>query len=160
MRCVSPRSARAGTAALLVTLAGCSSATGPPQDTRVIFDGQTYTIHAPVKCVITAYGKLSIGVSADRAKKLIAVVLNRDPPFVVESVGFRHDDVRGYTNNSNELWATKGDNMYTISGRMPPEEGETFWHQFKIDVICTQIEEYTPRYRPRDNGPRPPRSYY
>jgi hypothetical protein len=158
MRFVSPRSA--GTAALLVTLVGCSPPTGPAQDTRVVFDGQTYTIHAPVRCAVTADGKLSIGVSTDRAKKLISVVLTRDPPFVVRSVGFRHYNVRGYTNNSNELWAVKGDNMYTISGRMPPEEGEPFWHQFKIDVICTQIEEFAPRYPPRGNTPRPPRSYY
>jgi hypothetical protein len=158
MRCVIPRSA--GTAALLVTLLGCSPESGPPQDTKVIFDGQTYTIHAPVKCAVTADGKLSIGVSTDRAKKLISVVLTRDPPFVVRSVGFRHYNVRGYTNRSDELWATKGDNMYTISGRMPPEEGETFWHEFKIDVICTQIEEYTHQNRPPNNMPRPPRPHY
>jgi Mycobacterium 19 kDa lipoprotein antigen len=160
MRCVSPRSARAGTAALLVTLVGCSSPSGPPQETRVVFDGQTYTIHAPVDCAINARGKLTISVRTDRGKKLISVVLTRDPPFVVNSVGFRHDDVRGYTNNSNELSAAKGDNMYTISGWMPPEEGETLGHQFKIDVICTQIEEYTTGYRTPSHIPRPPRSYY
>jgi hypothetical protein len=88
------------------------------------------------------------------------VVLTRDPPFAVDSVGFRHFDVRGYTNNSDEVWATKSDTMYTISGRMPPEEGEARWHQFKIDVICTQIEEYTTRHRPPESIPRPPRSYY
>jgi hypothetical protein len=154
MRCVSlipagQRVLAAGTA-LLVTLVGCSSEAGPPQDTTVVFDGQTYTISAPVKCAMTRHGRLAINANTERGKKLISMSLTRDPPLVVATVGFRHFNVRGFTNNPNEVFATKADNTYTISGRMPPEEGETAWHQFKIDVTCLQIEEFTsvPRTSP------------
>jgi hypothetical protein len=162
MRCVSLTPAglallTANAALLAVTLVGCSSNGGPPQDTTVIFDGQTYTIHAAVNCAMTRNGKLAISANTERGKKLIAVSLTRDPPLVVNSVGFRHFNVRGYTNNPSELFATKVDNTYTISGRMPPEEGETAAHQFKIDVACPKITEYTPGYRPPGRIPRPPR---
>ena len=61
-------------------------------------------------------GRLAIGATAERGKKLIAVSITRDPPLVVHSVGFRHFNVRGYTNKPAEVFATKVDNTYTISG--------------------------------------------
>jgi Mycobacterium 19 kDa lipoprotein antigen len=132
-------------AALLVALVGCSSE--PAQDTKVVFDGQTYTIHASVTCAMGRDGKLGVIATTERGKKLIAVRLSRDYPLVVQSVGFRHFDVRGFTNNPDLAWATKVDNTYTISGRMPPDDGEPAWHQFKIDVTCLAINEYTPDQR-------------
>jgi hypothetical protein len=159
MRCLSlsPK----GTAALiagtaLLALVSCADDAGPPQDTTVVFDGQTYTIHAPVSCAIAHDGTLVI-IASDGRVKLIRVMLAHDYPLVVQSVGFRHLDVRGFTNDSNDVWATKGDDTYTISGRMPPEKGETAWHQFKIDVTCPTIKEYTSEHRPPPNIPRPPR---
>jgi len=145
----------AGTALLVVTLVGCSSE--PAQDTKVVFDGQTYTIHAAVSCAIGQKGNLGIIATTDRGKKLISVKLTRDYPLVVHSVGFRHLDVRGFTNNPDHTWATKVDNTYTISGRMPPDEGEPAWHQFQIDVTCLEINEYTPDYQRGSRIPRPPR---
>jgi hypothetical protein len=141
----------------LVALVSCADDLGPPQDTAVIFDGQTYTITALVSCAIAHNGRLSISANTDRGKKLISVSLMRDPPLVVYSVGFRHFNIRGFTNDSNDVWASKADNTYTISGRMPPEKGETAWHQFKIDVTCPTIKEYTSERRPPPNIPRPPR---
>jgi hypothetical protein len=140
----------------LVALVSCADDVGPPQDTTVVFDGQTYTIHAPVSCAIAHDGKLVINTSDGRVK-LIRVVLAPDYPLVVQSVGFRHFNVRGFTDDSSEVWATKGDDTYTISGRMPPEERETTWHQFKIEVTCPTIKEYTSEHRPPPNIPRPPR---
>jgi hypothetical protein len=139
----------------LVALVSCADDVGPPQDTTVVFDGQTYTLHAPVSCAVAHDGKLVINSSDGRAK-LIRVVLARDHPLVVHSVGFRHLDVRGFTNASNDVWADKADDTYTISGRMPPEKGETAWHQFKIDVACPIIKEYTSEYPRPPNIPRPP----
>ena len=78
-------------------------------------------------------------------------VLTRGYPLVVKAIGFRHFDVRGFTNNSNEASATKVDDTYTISGQMPPEEGERAGHKFLVEVTCLEIQEYTPKYR----GPRP-----
>ena len=144
-------------ALLLVSLVGCSSDDGTPQDTTVVFDGQTYMINAPVSCAIARDGILAINANTERGKKLISVSLTRDPPLVVETVGFRHFNVRGFTNNPDEVSATKVDNTYTISGRMPPEQGETAAHQFTIEVICLKINEYTPGYRDPSRIPRPPR---
>ena len=164
MRCVSRTSTgqrvlAAGTV-VLATLVGCSDNQPPPQDTTVVFDGETYTIHAPVNCAMAGNGRLGIGANTERGKKLIAVSLTRDPPLVVYSVGFRHFDVRGYTNNSNEVSATKVDNTYTISGRMPPEEGEKEGHRFEFEVSCPKITEYAPEYHDRTRIPRPPRPQF
>jgi hypothetical protein len=160
MRCLSlnPKGPAALMAGItLVALVSCADDVGPPQDTTVVFDGQTYTIHAPVSCAISHNGRLGIGANTERGKKLISVSLTRDHPLVVYSVGFRHFNVRGFTNDSNDVWATKGDDTYTISGRMPPEKGETAWHQFKIDVSCPTMKEYTSEHRPPPNIPRPAR---
>jgi Mycobacterium 19 kDa lipoprotein antigen len=161
MRCVTPvgQMTTLSAALLFVTLVGCSSNEGPPQDTTVVFDGQAYTIHAPVSCAVARNDKLIIN-SADGRTKLIRVTLTRDYPLVVHAVGFRHLNVRGFTDNENDVWATKVDNTYTISGRMPPGEDETRWHQFTIDVTCLQIEEFTPVAPDQPRGPRMPRPVF
>ena len=168
MRCVSristgQRALTAGTV-LLATLTGCSSYNPPPQDTTVLFDGETYTIHAPVNCAVAGNGRLAIGATAERGKKLIAVSITRDPPLVVHSVGFRHFNVRGYTNKPEEVFATKVDDTYSISGRMPPGEGEMEGHRFKFEVTCLGYREYEPGTGPQDQNrtriPRPPRPQF
>ena len=55
----------------LVALVSCADDVGPPQDTTVVFDGQTYTIHAPVSCAITHDGKLVHTDTSDGRVKLI-----------------------------------------------------------------------------------------
>src|SRR5262245_45597656 len=109
-------------------LVGCSA---PTQETTVVFDGQTYTITAAVVCAIRSDGKLVI--RAGEGKELVSVSLTREPRLVVESVSFRHFDVRGYVNDPAEVTATRANNTYTIDGDMPPEEGETAWHHFKFE---------------------------
>jgi hypothetical protein len=126
----------ASAALVLVTLVGCSP---PADDTTVVFDGETYTINGPVTCTAQPDGKLLIYASPpveERAKKIVRVLLTHEHRLVVEQAGFRFLDVRGFINDSSELWATKVDNTYTISGRMPPDVGGTAWHQFKIEVTC------------------------
>jgi Mycobacterium 19 kDa lipoprotein antigen len=150
---------RTAGALLLVTLVSCSSDGGPSQITTVVFDGQTYTINGQVSCAMSHDGKLVIN-AADGRRKLIRVVVTRDHPLVVEAAGFRHLDVRGFTDNSNEVEATKVDNTYTISGRMPPEAGETARHQFKIEVACPHITEFTPEYGDQSRIPRAGARFY
>ena len=139
----------AGAVLLVATLAGCSSNSGSPGVTTVIFDGKTYTINGQVSCVNQPDGKLLIN-AAEGAKKLIRVRIGQENRLVVESAGFRFMAVNGFTNDSNEAWATKVDGAYTITGRMPADDGQTAWHQFKIEVTCARIEEYRPL------PPRPP----
>ena len=125
-------------------LAGCSE---PTQDTTVVFDGQAYTITAAVHCQITRAGTLAI--NAGKGKELVSASLVREPRLVVQSVSFRHFDVRGFTDNPADVTAANVDDTYTLEGNMPPGEGEAAWHHFAFDVTCPQIKEYTP--------PRPPK---
>ncbi len=73
---------------------------------------------------------------------------------VVEQAGFRFLAVGGFTDDSNEAWSAKADNTYTISGRMPPDDGQTAAHQFKIEVTCSQVEEFRPGPRRIPRIPR------
>ena len=142
----------AGAALLLATMVGCSSNRGSPGVTTVVFDGQTYTINGPVSCVEQSDGGLLIN-AADGGKKLIRVLLGQQNRLVVKAVGFRFLAVGGFTDDSNETWATKVDGTYTISGRMPPDDGQTAAHQFKIEVTCAEVEEFRPRPPPRPRMP-------
>jgi Mycobacterium 19 kDa lipoprotein antigen len=146
----------ASAALLLVTLVGCSSNRGSPGVTTVVFDGQTYTISGQVSCVKQSDGKLLIN-AAEGGKKLIRVRLGQENRLVVEAAGFRFLAVGGFTDDSNEAWAAKADNTYTISRRMPPDDGQTAGHQFKIEVTCAQVEEFRPR-PPPPPMPRIPRA--
>jgi hypothetical protein len=147
----------AGAALLLATMVGCSSNQGSPGVTTVVFDGQTYTINGEVSCVNQADGKLLIN-AADGAKKLIRVRLGQQNRLVVEAAGFRFMAASGFINDPNEAWATKVDDIYTITGRMPPDDGQTAWHRFKIEVTCAQVEEFRPRPPRPPDMPRIPRA--
>ncbi len=133
---------------ILVTTTGCS-ASGPSAPTTVVFDGESYTIDGSTSCVRQPDGRLAInapavskltGVPADGGKRLIRVVLTDGRRLVVESAGVRMGEHRGFSDVSDEMWATKADNTYTINGRMAPDDGTTTPHQFKIEVTCTTIE--------------------
>ena len=96
--------------------------------------------------------------AAEGAKKLIRVRLGQENRLVVEAAGFRFNAVNGFTNDSNEAWATKVDNTYAISGRMPPDDGQTAAHQFKIEVTCARVEEFRPVPPRPPDMPRIPRA--
>jgi hypothetical protein len=130
---------------LLVTMIGCSFNRGSSDVTTVVFDGDQYTIEEPVSCGVQPDGKLLINAPSDPrsegGKKLIRVLLTEDYRLVVEAAGFRFLGVRGFTDDSSEMWATKVDTTYTVTGRMPPDDGGTAWHQFKIEVTCQRTEK-------------------
>lgn len=148
---------RAVAAFLLAMLVGCSANDEKPGESTVVFDGKTYTIKAHVSCANQADGTLLIN-AADGGKKLIRVQLGQENQLVVKAAGFRHMAVNGFTNEPNEAWATKVDGTYTITGRMPPDDGQTTWHQFKIQVTCARIEEYRPTPARAADMPRLPRT--
>jgi hypothetical protein len=136
----------AGLALVLATLVGCSRGPGP-EITTVTFDGETHTIDGHVACVRQLDGGLLINAPVPPptggsvpygGKRLIRVDLLEEPRLVVQAAGVRFDDVRGFTDNPDEMWATKADNVYTINGNMADDNGID-WHQFKIEVTCPYV---------------------
>ncbi|MDT5303079.1 MAG: hypothetical protein QOG79_6321 [Mycobacterium sp.] len=135
-----------GIAALLMALlVTCScdrdSATSV---TTVVFDGKTQTITGEVLCSTQPDGKLLILVNQDGGRKTVRVVLRQEPRLVVERAGLRYLDVAGFVADSGEVVATKVDNTYTFSGRMPPNEGERQWHLFTIETTCAYVQPAEP----------------
>jgi hypothetical protein len=138
----------AGAAMVFAGMLGCSD-DRKPEITKITFDGKPYEIDGYVSCVRQLDGGLmidapvpppfSVGPIPGGGKKLIRVELLEDPRLVIESAALRFDDVRGFTDASDEMWGTKVDNVYTINGRMPSDDGVQ-WHQFKIEVICPYID--------------------
>jgi Mycobacterium 19 kDa lipoprotein antigen len=141
----------AGGALLLVTLLSCSVNRGPSEVTTVVFDGLSQTINGSVTCTTQPDGKLVI-LAADDGQDTVRVLLRRDHQLVVEKVGLRVGDARGFTDDSSAVWATKVDDAYTINGQLPPNPGEVTPHQFKIDTTC-QNEVSVPYTPPVDSGP-------
>ena len=72
---------------------------------------------------------------------MFRVLLTEGYPVVVEAAGLCFLDHRGFTDDSREMWGTKVDNTYTVSGRVPPYDGGTAWRQFKIELTCQRTEK-------------------
>jgi hypothetical protein len=53
----------------------------------------------------------------------------------------------GFVDDAQEVTATKVDDTFTFSGRMPPNPGEAQWHTFKIQITCPGYLDAPP---PRD----------
>ncbi|MHC9292130.1 lipoprotein LpqH [Mycobacterium sp. LTG2003] len=131
------RAVTVGAAVLLVVaLPACDS--GPRSDVTVVVDGRTYTVSAMVNCTRFPDGKLLIYAAPSKldATKRIRVLLGTQHRLVVHAAGFRLPEARGFGDDPAEMFATKVDDSYTISGRIPPEEGQLEWRQFEIDVTC------------------------
>ena len=135
-------------ALLLVMLVGCSFERGTADVTTVVFDGQTQTITGQLSCTAQPDGKLVI-LALD-GQSTMRVLLRREHQLVVEKVGLRLPGAKGFTDSSDEVWATKVDDSYTISGRMPPNPGEVAGHQFKIETVCRNEVPLPPA--PPDDG--------
>jgi hypothetical protein len=120
--------------AFMVT--GCSLPHGPPEVTTVVVDGRSQSITGPTECIAQPGGGLLIlanGKGHDRLRAL----LDRTGRLTLVKVSLRVGDTRGYSENSAEMSATRADGLYTISGSIPPNEGEVAAHQFQIQVTCT-----------------------
>lgn len=141
-----------------VTLAGCAP-TEPAQATTVVFDGETVIIDGHASCVRQLDGKLAINAPGSRQTggtsrlNTIRVVLTDTPRLVVESVGIRTGPNRGFSDVSDEMWATKADNAYTINGRLLSDDGSPASHQFKIDVTCPFIDKQSVDLNPPIGAP-------
>jgi Mycobacterium 19 kDa lipoprotein antigen len=131
-------------ALLLVPLLTCSCNDEPGSVTTVVFDGTTQTITGHVACTSQPDGKLVILVNEDGGKKTIRVLLSARGRLVVEKAALRYLDHSGYVADPHEVEATKVDDTYKFSGRMPPNAGESQWHLFEIEATCPFVKDAPP----------------
>jgi len=138
---------------LLVSgLVGCQA--GPEVVTSIVFDGESRTITtSDVTCTRQPDGSLVILVS-DKPRHTVRIQLAQQGRLVVQKVGLRHETVAGYVDDSREVTATKVDDAYTFTGRMPPNPGESQWHTFKIQTTCPKyVDAPPPRMDPAVGAP-------
>lgn len=131
-------------ALLLFLLSACGRAS--TEVTRIVFDGRLETITGAVTCTEQPDGKLVIFVAPPTVsgKQMVRVVLTHDYRLIVERAGFRYQELGGFVADPGEVIATKIDDTYTISGRMPPNPGEAVeWHQFEIETTCPSARDHT-----------------
>lgn len=121
----------------LLMVVSCSFRPGPAEATTVVFDGQQQTVTGSVTCTALPDGNLLILVD-DGKHNTVRALLARKYQLVVERIGLRVGEAHGFTESPSEVWATKVDDVYTISGRMPPNTGETASHQFTIETRCVR----------------------
>ena len=132
--------------ALLLALAGCAG--GPDVTTKLVFDGQRRTITTKkVSCTNQPGGRLLILVDGGR-KRTVRVLLDQQGRLVVRQAGLRYEEFAGYVADPKEVTATKVDETYTFSGRMPPNDGETNWHLFEIETTCPYVDDPPPPKAP------------
>lgn len=154
MRAVTVGAAVVLAAALLSAVpAGCTS--GPRSDVTVVVDGRTHTVSARVNCTKFPDGKLLIYAAPSKfdARKRIRVLLGTEHRLVVYAAGFRLPEVHGFVDDPDEMVATKVDDDYNVTGRMPPEDGQLEWRQFEIDVTCPGYSQPSREQQPQLGRP-------
>ena len=75
----------------------------------------------------------------------IRVLLTRNNRLGVAKLSMAVGDWHGYSADSAEMWASQADGHYTISGHLPPNEGQTTAHQFQITTQCLTETTSIPR---------------
>jgi Mycobacterium 19 kDa lipoprotein antigen len=133
-------------------LVGCQR--GPEVVTSIVFDGETRSITTTdVTCTKQPDGGLVILVQ-DKRRHMVRLQLSQQARLVVHKAGLRYDDMAGFVADPREVTATKVDDTFTFSGRMPPNPGESQWHTFKIQTSCPgYVDAPPPRLDPGIGAP-------
>jgi hypothetical protein len=132
------------TVLLLGALVGCRQ--GPQVVTSIVFDGETRSITTTeVVCTNQLNGGLLILVQDTRART-VRVQPTQQGRLVVQKAGLRYGDMAGFLADPREVTATKTDDTFTFSGRMPPTAGGAQWHTFKIQTTCPGIKTRRPSW--------------
>jgi Mycobacterium 19 kDa lipoprotein antigen len=136
---------------LSMGLAACDR--GPQVVTSIEFDGKRGSIETrDVVCTNQPTGGLVILVDGG-PKRTIRVQLTQQGRLVVQRAGLRYDDMAGFVGDAREVTATKVDDTFTFSGRMPPNPGESQWHTFKIETSCPGYRDALPSGSPPLGAP-------
>jgi hypothetical protein len=139
------------TVLLSTGLVGCDR--GPDIVTSIEFDGESRNIATKdVICSKQPDGGLIIVVDGG-PKRTVRVQLTQRGRLAVHKAGLRYDDMSGFVHDPREVTATKVDDTFNISGRMPPNEGESRWHLFKIQTSCPQYRDLPPMQEPGLGAP-------
>jgi hypothetical protein len=133
-------------------LVGCQR--GPEVVTSIVFDGETRSITTTdVTCTKQPDGGLVI-LAQDKRRHMVRLQLSQQARLVVHKAGLRYDDMVGFVADPREVTATKVDDTFTFSGRMPPNPGESQWHTFKIQTSCPgYVDAPPPRLDPGIGAP-------
>jgi hypothetical protein len=123
-------------------LVGCDR--GPQVVTTIEFDGASRSIATrDVVCTKQPDGGVVILV-LDTPTRTARVQFTQLGRLVVQKAGLRYDGMAGFVADSQEVTATKVDDTFTFSGRMPPNAGESQWHTFKIQTTCLGYSDAPP----------------
>jgi hypothetical protein len=134
-----------------VMLSGCQR--GPEIVTSIVFDGESRSITTrDVLCTRQPGGGLVILVQ-DKPIHTVRAQLTEKGRLVVQKVGLRHESLAGFVADFREVTATKVDDTFTFSGRMPPNPGESQWHTFKIQTTCPAYVDALPPKEPGMGAP-------
>jgi hypothetical protein len=128
-------------------LVGCQR--GPEVVTSIVFDGESRSITTRHMTCTKQFGGGLVILAQDRPAHTVRIQLSQQGRLVVQKVGLRYEGMNGYVEDPREVTATKVDDTYTFSGRMPPKPGEAQWHTFKIQTTCPAYVDATP---PREPG--------
>lgn len=110
---------------------------GSDARTTIVFDGQDRSFSGHVLCTTQPDGRLAI-MANDGNHDSVAALIDRNSQLSVERIGIHLGDAHGFTDNSGEVWASRNDDTYQITGRTPPNAGEIAAHQFQIETRCIQ----------------------
>jgi lipoprotein antigen len=131
---------------LALGLVACSR--GPQVVTSIDFDGKRRSIETrDVVCTKQPDGGLVILVNGG-PQRSVRIQLTQEGRLAVQKAGLRHDDLAGFVDDAREVIATKVDDTFTFSGRMPPNPGESQWHTFKIETSCPVYQDLVPKNPP------------
>ena len=90
----------------------------------------------------------------DTPSRMVRVQVMEQGRLVVAKAGLRYDGMTGFVADSQEVTATKVDDTFTFSGRMPPNSGESQWHTFKIQTTCPgYLDAAPPPMQPPNGAP-------
>lgn len=111
--------------------------------TSIEFDGKSRSIATKdVACSKQLNGGLVI-VVADGPRHTVRVQLAQQGQ-LVQKAGLRYEDMAALVADPREVTATNIDDTFTVSGRMPPNPGESQWHIFKIETTCPGYQDAPP----------------
>jgi len=127
----------------VLLISACES--GMPTVTSIVFDGEPHTINTgTVVCTRQPAGGGLVILAQGKTGQVVRIQLTQVGRIVVQKVGLRDGDATGFVAEPAEITGIKVDDTYTVSGRMPPNRGESGWHTFKIQTACPGYQDAHP----------------